>query len=101
MRPMTVARLIDLLSEYPEDAIVHVMSQESYPFENTVAGVVARSEFMDEDEELEDGQELNCTDMSTGESKTLKGGGKTTDVFILEGSQLRYGSKEAWNVCRK
>lgn len=87
MPAMTVARLIEVLSEYPEDAVVHIMTQESWPFENTIAGVVSREEFLDHDEELDE--------------MDIKEGRKTTDVFLLEGSQLRYGRKDAWQVCRR
>lgn len=98
MPQMTVGRMIELLSEFPEDATLNLMHQESWPFEYSISGVVSREEFMDEDE---DGYETVHDCLKNAQGKERHDGANTTDVFIVEGSQLRYGSKEAWNVCRK
>lgn len=73
---MKVRQLIELLEYYDDDCEVMLMTQESWPFENTIEGVTQREDFDDDDES----------------SENLK------DVFIVEGSQIRYGSKDAWNT---
>ena len=80
---MTVGELIEYLEQYDRDAQVLLMEQPGWPFEYSINGVVSREEIInqepDEDRaELGDGEEIN-------------------DVFILEGTQLRYGSKKAWD----
>lgn len=80
---MKVHELIALLEQYEPDADVLIMSQPSWPFEYDIDGVVERREIMSEDDDDE-------IDVSGRD-------GMPSDVFILEGSQLRYGNKNAWN----
>ena len=87
---MKVKELIDILEERDPDAEVLIMSQQNWPFENGVYGVTVRSE-MDGDDEDEDGADTTAA----------RDGRATTDVFIVEGSQLRYGSKTAWDVATR
>ena len=82
---MTVGELIELLEQYDRDANVLIMEQPNWPFEYAIEGVISREEVMDMSRE-EDGDDVIPRD---GEEKS--------DVFILEGTQLRYGSKDAWN----
>ena len=81
---MTVDELIERLEEYRDalggDAEVRLMTQQNWPFENDVFGVVSGEEINDHD----DGQ-----DEDVGEDPV---------VFIVEGQQLGYGSKRAWDV---
>ena len=81
---MTVDELIARLEEYRDalggDAEVRLMTQQHWPFENAICGVVSGTELNDpndgEDEDVDDDQV----------------------VFIVEGQQLSYGSKRAWEV---
>jgi hypothetical protein len=70
--------LIEALESEDADAEVLFMGQPSYPFEYTVTGVCSRADF----EEPEEGE------------------GKESDVFLVEGKQVRYGSREAWDAVR-
>lgn len=72
---MNVRDLIEMLQDYDEDAEVFIMEQPNWPFEYSVIGVISRSEFEKDEEDDKD----------------------SNDVFILEGRQLRYGNKNAWN----
>jgi hypothetical protein len=92
---MKVKELIDILEEQDPDAEVLIMSQQNWPFENGVYGVTARSE-MDGDDEDEDGDNEGAT-----AATDARDGRATNDVFIVEGSQLRYGSKTAWDVATR
>ena len=85
---MLVRELLSILEDADPDAEVFVMMQKTWPFECAVAGVALREEF----EDVED-----------GEAPTLSDGPprRANDVFLVEGAQLRYGSKEAWNVARR
>jgi hypothetical protein len=83
---MKVQELIDILSEQDPEAEVLLMTQRHYPFENTLYGVTSRAELNGNDEEDE-------------EEDTSPGGDhrpKATDVFLVEGTQLRYGNADAW-----
>lgn len=81
---MTVGELIEYLQDLDQDARVYFMSQPSWPFEYSIRGVTTRSEFEDIDSEEND-------DDHSGKRSG-------NDVFLVEGCQLRYGSKDAWNV---
>ena len=89
---MTVAELIERLQECDPDAEVRIMSQENWPFENAVAGIAVREEFVDDDEDCEDDER---------EEPRYEKGTAPSDVFIVEGQQLRYGSKAAWRVASR
>lgn len=90
---MKVSELIELLEEQDPDAEVLVMSQANWPFECAIAGVATRDEILraDADERDEDDERDDC----------LEPGAHRNDVFIVEGEQLRYGSKTAWNVATR
>ena len=82
---MTVGELIEILQDMPEDAKVFIMSQQSWPFECAVAGVKTRldlGQFDDEDDAPK-----------TDNDGTMR----PTDVFIVEGQQIRYGDRAAWD----
>jgi hypothetical protein len=72
---MNVRDLIEMLQDYDEDAEVFIMEQPNWPFEYSVIGVISRSEFEKDEDNDKD----------------------SNDVFLLEGRQLRYGNKNAWN----
>ena len=90
---MKVSELIELLQDQDPDAEVMIMSQESWPFENAVAGVAVREEFVDDDDE-------DCED-DEREEPCYEKGTAANDVFLVEGQQLRYGSKAAWRVASR
>lgn len=89
---MKVSELIELLGDQDPDAEVMIMSQENWPFENAVAGVAVREEFVDDDED--------CDEEEREEPRYEKGTAPN-DVFLVEGQQLRYGSKAAWRVATR
>lgn len=80
---MKVRDLIEELEVMDQDAEVLIMIQENWPFECDLHGVVKREDFNDEDDE--DGGDYGD-------------GLDPSDVFLVQGSQLRYGSKRAWNL---
>ena len=81
---MTVDELIARLEEYRDalggDAEVRLMTQQQWPFENEVCGIVSG-------EELNDCQDEDDDDVDTD-----------AVVYIVEGRQLGYGSKRAWDI---
>lgn len=76
---MKVGKLIEILSRYNPEADVLMGLQPSWPFEHSVGGVVCRTELVNDVDEF----------------------GDDGDVFICEGEQLRYGSKDMWDACTK
>ena len=59
---------------------VRIMSQPSWPFENAISGVTHTTriaQYDDDDLEPESGPEI---------------------VYILEGSQIKYGNRDAWDA---
>ncbi len=83
-----MSELIELLEEQDPDAEVFVMSQPNWPFELGISGVTVREEMVRADAEA-DGDVAGVR---------YEPGTAPNDVFIVEGEQLRYGSKTAWQV---
>jgi hypothetical protein len=87
---MKVHQLIAILEEQDGDAEVFIMSQETWPFEVALHGVAIRVDMEDGDEDDEEGDDDAAGARVEGTS--------SNDVFLVEGRQLRYGSKTAWDV---
>jgi len=86
---MKVSELIELLEEQDPDAEVILQSQSNWPFEVALAGITTRDEVLRADgDDDDDGAELEP-------------GLARSDVFLVEGEQLRYGSKTAWAVATR
>ena len=85
---MTLGQLISLLEEYRdehgENCEVRLMTQQSWPFENRIAGVTSGVE-MNEAEEDDPHEFADDQDVA-----------EDTMVYIVEGGQICYGSKRAW-----
>ena len=79
-----IARLEDYRDEIGGDAEVRLMTQQNWPFENTICGLASGAEINDFDEDEEDGND--ATDDSV--------------LYIVEGQQIGYGTKRAWDVAR-
>ena len=84
---MTINELIERLEDYRDeiggDAEVRLMTQENWPFENTIIGLASGAEINDggDEDEIDDDVEDDAT------------------VYIVEGQQLGYGSQRAWTIC--
>lgn len=78
---MKVKELIEALKDLEPNAQVLIASQPNWPFEIELAGVVTRGECEERDE---DGDARPSSSNQRLEP---------TDVFLVEGPQLRYGSK--------
>jgi ribosomal protein L12E/L44/L45/RPP1/RPP2 len=88
---MKVSELIELLEEQDPDAEVLVMMQQRSPFECALAGVTTRDEIERADREEDDEDD-------DAEEEPRERGTAKSDVFLVEGGQLRCGSETAWNV---
>ena len=81
---MTLNELIERLEEYRdlhgEDCEVRLMTQQNWPFENAITGLVSGAEINDTDDEDDEDVENDAV------------------VYIVEGTQLGYGSKRAWEA---
>ena len=82
-----IARLEDYRDEIGGDAQVRLMTQQNWPFENSIYGLASGAEINDYDEDDEDGGD----DDDAAEDAVL---------FIVEGQQIGYGTKRAWEVAR-
>ena len=82
---MTIDELIERLEEYRDElggqSEVRLMTQQNWPFENRIAGLTSGEEINNRDEDEDD------EDVDTDQV-----------VYIVEGGQLGYGSKRAWDV---
>jgi hypothetical protein len=84
---MTISDLIARLEEYQqlhgEDCEVRLMTQQNWPLENSITGLASAAEIAaasgdcDEDEDAEEIESI---------------------VYLVEGSQIGYGSKLAWEA---
>ena len=81
---MTLNELIERLEDYRdhlgEDAEVRLMTQQNWPFENTITGLASGAEINETDDD-------DDADVHTH-----------AVVYIVEGTQLGYGSKRAWET---
>jgi len=84
---MTVGELMTLLERFDDDTEVRIMNQPSWPFELTIAGICS-SEWLDHSPGKNDGDFGKWRDDDPD---------KPTVLYIVEGSQICYGSKEAWD----
>jgi hypothetical protein len=82
-----IARLEDYRDEIGGDAEVRLMTQQNWPFENSIYGLASGAEINDNDEDDEDRDD----DEDSAEDSVL---------FLVEGRQLGYGTKRAWTVAR-
>ena len=85
---MTIDQLIERLEEYRDtlggDAEVRLMTQQNWPFENTITGICS-------------GQEIN----DAGDEEDPEDDGDVEEdavLYIVEGQQLGCGTKRAWEV---
>jgi hypothetical protein len=104
----------DMLADgISEQAEVRLMHQPSWPFEYSISGVCKRSDFqtaVDEcgeltgslDEELEglDGDERKQAEADELE-RIKRDENRKECVFLVEGRQLCYGHKEAWDAAQR
>ena len=97
---MTVAELMEMLEACDPEAVVRIMSQEGWPFENGILGVVVRDELAEVgctcDRRINEPHGEECE--AWNEDETYGEGRVGNDVFIVEGQQERYGDKRAWEI---
>jgi hypothetical protein len=84
-----IARLEDYRDEIGGDAQVRLMTQQNWPFENSIYGLASGAEINDYQDD-EDGDDDDDSDDAAEDSV----------LFIVEGQQLGYGTKRAWDVAR-
>jgi len=82
---MTVQDLIDRLENFDPHLEVRLMTQEGYPFENSITGLC-------DTYDLHTDNHCGC-----GEEDCEECNSKSV-VFIVEGRQLGYGNQSAWEV---
>ena len=79
---MKLDTLIEILNDYREefggDAEVRLMTQQNWPFENRICGVTSGRDMNETDDD---------DDQDVADDQT---------VYIVEGGQICYGSKRAW-----
>ena len=97
---MKVRDLIELLEGVDPDANVFVMSQQQWPFEYGVAGVTVREEFEGGEDDEDGGEDESAEDQAERRREAERRGEQPNDVFVVEGQQLRYGHKRAWDALR-
>lgn len=94
---MQVRELMAILEDQDPEAEVLLVTQRQWPFEYSLSGVSIRSEVeeVDDDEDGDDEAEEGAP------RERGRDDGAPTDVLLVEGRQLRYGSETAWNVARR
>ena len=84
---MTIDELIERLEGYRDeiggDAEVRLMTQQSWPFENTIYGLASGAEINASDEDDDGNVEADAV------------------LYLVEGSQLGYGTRRAWDVAQR
>lgn len=99
----TVAQLRDLLDGLDDDTEVRLMSQPSWPFEYSVLGTWTPQPKTDACGEcgLPEESEVHGSDgdhdMEDGQDFEPNGAPASGVVYLVEGQQLAYGTKGAWD----
>ena len=88
-----IARLEDYRDEIGGDAEVRLMTQQNWPFENSIYGLASGAEINDYDDDVDD-------DEDGGDGGDDDDAAEDAVLFIVEGQQLGYGTKRAWEVAR-
>lgn len=90
---MTKAELLRILEQYDDDAEIRLMTQESWPFENSVYGAWSPedSEPAEAEDEQEEDDPFRPGDNADGHAI----------VYLVEGSQIGYGDKRAWQEAER
>jgi hypothetical protein len=88
---MLVKELIAELEQLDPNAEVLVASQDHYPWEVALRSVVTREDVERREDEREHPRD---------EPREPEPGTAATDVFLVEGRQLRSGSKAIWRARR-
>ena len=79
-----IERLEDLRNQLGGDTEVRLMTQQNWPFENAIHGMTTAAQMVESEPDDED---------PTPAAEVAK------VVYIVEGDQLGYGSKAAWDAC--
>ncbi len=91
---MTTRELIERLTEMVEfepsiaDAPVRLQTQSNYPLEYAIYGLTTKSSI----------EELKCEDEDASTIPTPKQDSYEDVVYIVEGSQIGYGDRDAWEA---
>ena len=92
---MKVHELIEILQEMDPEADVFLAVQPGYPFEHSVAGVCQRGDWLDDADDTAqpwaDGDRWGASDDQLPKN----------DVLLIDGGQVRYGAKAAWDAARR
>ncbi len=86
---MTVQELIDCLQDFDPETEVRLMTQQQWPFENSIVGLCDSRDLHAGPSECGCGED-DCPDCNPDEGEQV--------VFIVEGQQHGYGNKNAWHV---
>jgi hypothetical protein len=76
-----ISRLEECRDEFGGEAEVRLMTQQNWPFENAIHGVTSGREINGESEDDDDDVANDAM------------------IYLVEGRQIAYGSKRAWDVC--
>lgn len=94
---MTIDQLIEELEEQREefggDTEVRLMTQQNYPFEQRIDGVTTLAAIHDYQ-----GEEKGFKPAASRGWETRDTDRPTAVIYLLEGDQLGYGTKDAWET---
>jgi hypothetical protein len=94
-----IAKLEELAQDHP-DAEVRLMTQNSWPFEYSILGIATTSDMAEEDAEAaRENARDRGHDFDDEDGPRKDAEAKPEIIYLVEGSQLGYGSKTAWAVC--
>jgi hypothetical protein len=86
---MTVQELIERLQDFDPEAEVRLLTQMHWPFQNEILGLCENRDLNESQNDCGCGKD-DCPDCNPDEEGKI--------VFIVEGEQLGYGNKKAWEV---
>jgi hypothetical protein len=96
-----IARLEDYRDEIGGDAEVRLMTQQNWPFENTICGLCSNKEISESGDGDEQDQIGYGTKRACGVDDGDNSESDASVVYIVEQDQIGYGTKRAWDVARR
>ena len=101
MPKMTVAQLRELIADLPDETEVRLATQPNYPFENWITGV--NLVHPDAEDLIQIAGSLSAGDLTPEEEAEARSQhnelmAKPEILYILEGGQIGYASRELWEI---
>ena len=93
---MNVGELKAILEDLDGDIEVRIMTQRRWPFESDIHNLVQATDFLRDEDNTFIPYGYERTSQLEDRELSVQGGEPSDVLYIVEGSQLGYGTTDAW-----